>query len=63
MRKPYDLQALMHEMQQSARQGLVSIEDMRRMTDLVLDRLGCTTGGRGVRQAVRGLAAVAAGHR
>ncbi|WP_231406151.1 CHAT domain-containing protein [Streptomyces clavuligerus] len=44
MRKPYDLQALMHEMQQSARQGLVSIEDMRRMTDLVLDRLGCTTG-------------------
>ncbi|WP_231406162.1 hypothetical protein [Streptomyces clavuligerus] len=46
MRKPYDLQALMHEMQQSARQGLVSIEDMRRMTDLVLDRLGCTTGPR-----------------
>ncbi|MFE7133751.1 CHAT domain-containing protein [Streptomyces sp. NPDC057638] len=45
MRQPYDLQALMYELGQSAQQGLTDIDDTQRVTALVLDRLGCASGG------------------
>ncbi|WP_308298757.1 CHAT domain-containing protein [Streptomyces sp. GESEQ-35] len=42
--KPYDMQALMYELQMSMRQGTNDARDMARITGLVLDRLGCATG-------------------
>ncbi|MFJ2949531.1 CHAT domain-containing protein [Streptomyces sp. NPDC087226] len=42
---PYDLQALMYELKEAAGGGMVDARDLSRLTTLVLDRLGCTTGG------------------
>ncbi|MEV0170073.1 CHAT domain-containing protein [Streptomyces sp. NPDC050803] len=42
--KVYDLQALLYEIQLSARQGLNDAQDMARITSVVLDHLGCASG-------------------
>ncbi|MDQ0597903.1 hypothetical protein QF037_002248 [Streptomyces canus] len=42
--QPYDLHALIYEIQQSARQGMNDAQDMTRLTSLVLGHLGCATG-------------------
>ncbi|MFD8079199.1 CHAT domain-containing protein [Streptomyces sp. NPDC059718] len=40
----YDLDALMREFSQAAPQGTIASEDLPRLTALVLEHLGCTTG-------------------
>ncbi|MFD7993130.1 CHAT domain-containing protein [Streptomyces olivaceoviridis] len=42
---PYDLQALMYELKEAAGGGMADARDLSRLTALVLDRLGCATGG------------------
>lgn len=41
--KPYDLQALTYEIQQSLLDARTDAQDLTRAADLVLDRLGCDT--------------------
>ncbi|WP_326767973.1 CHAT domain-containing protein [Streptomyces sp. NBC_01591] len=41
--KPYDLQSLLYEIQQSLLAGRTDAQDLTRAADLVLDRLGCAT--------------------
>ncbi|MFF8421329.1 CHAT domain-containing protein [Streptomyces sp. NPDC015680] len=43
--KPYDLQALTYEIQQSLLDARTDAQDLTRAADLVLDRLGCDTAG------------------
>ncbi|MEV5977668.1 CHAT domain-containing protein [Streptomyces sp. NPDC052114] len=42
--KTYDLHALTWEVKNAADQGMTGAQDLNRLTELVLDRLGCATG-------------------